>query len=422
VRALRPSRLDGPNRNFWLGVSNGVLVTGAEAFFHSALVLAPFLAALGAPAWAIGTIPALKVGGWFLPQLFVASRLAHVEYKLPVYRRMTMLRTVALSVMVASAFFAAEHPVVVVAVMLAMIAINSLAGGIGGVPFADVTAKVVPHYRLGTFWALRNALGGMLALLCGLVLRRVLDAGLEFPTYVGVVFVLGLVLSVAAYSSFSLVREPPGIPATKEPLWSMLRRIPGVFRRDAPFRRYLRVRFLALAALMAEPFYGVYAITVLDAPLTAIGTFLIIATLVSIVANFVFRVPANRAQNVTIMQVSVACFVVAPLVALSVDQWQWFAAVFAISAIGSAGMSIAVSNLLYAIAPSSERPLYIGVANSVLSIPSLAPIAVGIIVPFAGFEAAFVAAGSVAVIALAFSFRFQELRGIDRSALERSTA
>jgi hypothetical protein len=415
-------RLDGPNRNFWLGVNNGVFITGAETFFHSGLVLAPFLAALGAPAWAIGMIPALKVGGWFLPQLFVASRLAHHEYKLPVYRRTSMLRSVALAIMVVAAFFAADHPGPVVTIMLVMIAINSVAGGVGGVPFADVTAKVVPHYRLGSFWALRNAIGGILALLCGLVLRRVLDAGLAFPTDFGVVFVLGFALSIAAYVSFALVREPPGVPSTKEPLWSMLRRIPGVFRRDVPFRRYLRVRFLALAAFMAEPFYGVYAISVLEAPLSAIGTLLIISTTVAILANFAFRGPANRAQNTTIIHVSLVCLVAAPIVAMLAGEWQWFALVFALSAVGSAGMGIAVSNLLYAIAPSSERPLYIGVANSVLSIPSLAPIAVGALVPFAGFGVAFVAAAVAAALALAFSFRFGELRAIDRAALERSTA
>ena len=81
-----------PNRNFWLGVYNGVLVNGGEAFFHSSLVLAPFLAALGAPAWVIGAIPALRVGGWFLPQLFVATRLAHVPFKLPLYRRTSTVR------------------------------------------------------------------------------------------------------------------------------------------------------------------------------------------------------------------------------------------------------------------------------------------------------------------------------------------
>ena len=74
---MRAKGLGEANRNFWLGVYNGILVNGGEAFFHSGLVLAPFLAALGAPAWAIGLIPTIRIGGWFLPQLFVASRLAH---------------------------------------------------------------------------------------------------------------------------------------------------------------------------------------------------------------------------------------------------------------------------------------------------------------------------------------------------------
>ena len=411
-----------PNRNFWLGVYNGVLINGAEAFFHSALVLAPFLAALGAPAWAIGLIPTLKVGGWFLPQLFVASRLAHQPFKLPVYRRTSTLRIVAFGVLTATVFLAGDRPELIVSVTLAMIAINSIAGGIGGVPFADVTAKVVPHYRLGTFWALRNAIGGVLALLSGLVLRRVLDSDLVFPNDFGVVFALGLVLTAGAYLAFALVREPAGVPALKEPMRAMLRRLPSVLRTDVSFRRYLRVRFLALAALMAEPFYAIYAITVLDAPLAAVGTFVIVATFASIAINFLFRLPADRGQNVTVLQVSVAFMVAAPLVAFLAPSWQWFAVVFALSAAGNSGMGIAAWNLLYAVSPAPSRPLYVGVANSVLAIPSLAPVAVGAALAFTGFQVAFVLAALAGAASLAFSFRFTELRALDRAALEGSTA
>jgi len=260
-----------PNRNFWLGVYNGVLVNGGEAFFHSGLVLAPFLAALGAPGWVIGLIPALRVGGWFLPQLFVASRLAHQPFKLPLYRRTSTLRVVVLALLTATVFLVGDEPRVLIPVTLAVLALNSVAGGIGGVPFADVTAKVVPHYRLGTFWVLRNAIGGVLALLSGLVLRRVFDSDLVFPHDFGVVFLLGSVLVAGAYLSFALVREPPGVPALKEPLASMLRRLPEVLRVDVSFRRYLRVRFLGLLALMAEPFYAIYAITNLGAPVASLG-------------------------------------------------------------------------------------------------------------------------------------------------------
>jgi hypothetical protein len=233
-----------PNRNFWLGVYNGVLVNGGDAFFHSALVLAPFLAGLGAPAWIIGLIPAVRVGGWFLPQLFVATRLAHVPFKLPLYRRMSMLRVIALSSLTAAVLLAGDRPNLLVGLTLGMILVHSLAGGIGGVPFADVTAKVVPHYRLGTFWVLRNAIGGVLALLSGLVLRRVLASDLPFPTDFGVLFLFGTILTGGAFLSFALVREPPGKIAVKEPLWGTLRRLPSVLRADVSFRRYLRVRFL----------------------------------------------------------------------------------------------------------------------------------------------------------------------------------
>ncbi len=415
---MRAKGLGEPNRNFWLGVYNGILVNGGEAFFHSALVLAPFLAALGAPTWAIGAIPALRIGGWFLPQLFVASRLAHQPFKLPVYRRSSTVRVIAFAVLTLAVFLMGDRPTVLIVVTLAVLGVNAVAGGVGGVPFADVTAKVVPHYRLGTFWVLRNAIGGALALASGVVLARVLDSDLAFPSDFGVVFLLGSVLLTGAYLAFASMREPAGKPTLREPMRKMLRRLPAVLRSDRSFRRYLRVRFLGLAAMMAEPFYAVYAIERLDAPVSALGSFVIIATFASILVNFAFRKPADRGRNVTVLQVSIAMLAAAPLVAIVTPVWQGFALVFALSAAGTSGMGIAAWNLLYAVSPESQRPLYVGVANSVLAAPSLAPIAVGAAIGLIGFTGAFGLAAVAAIAALAFAFRFRELRDLDRAALE----
>ncbi|MDF1522536.1 MAG: hypothetical protein P1P87_06925 [Trueperaceae bacterium] len=411
-----------PNRNFWLGVYNGVLVNGGEAFFHSSLVLAPFLATLGAPAWAIGLIPALRVGGWFLPQLFVATRLAHVPFKLPLYRRTSTVRVVVFSMLTAMVFIAGDRPGLLVPLTLVMILVNSVAGGIGGVPFADVTAKVVPHYRLGTFWALRNAIGGVLALAAGWLLRRLLASDLPFPTDFGFVFLFGTLLTGGAYLSFALVREPEGKIAMKERLGQVLVRLPAVLRRDVAFRRYLRVRFLGLAALLAEPFYALYALDRLEAPASVLGLYVMVATGASILVNFAFRVPADRGRNVSVLQVSLALLLAAPLMTLVAGDWRVFALVFACSAAGNSGMGIAAWNLLYAVSPEGERPLYVGVANSVLALPSLAPIGAGVLVGLFGFEPVFVLAAALAATSLAFAFRFQELRALDRAALEDRAA
>ncbi len=406
-----------PDRNFWLGVYNGIFVNGSEAFFHSTLVLAPFLAALGAPDAIVGLVPALRIGGWYLPQLLVAHRLAHEPLKMPWYRRMSLIRVSAWGLMTASVFLLGHRPGAVILVVLAMIAINAVAGGVTGVPFADVTAKVVPHFRLGTFWALRNAVGGALALIAGVVLRHILSSHVPFPQNFGTVFLLGTALAGIAYLSFSMVREPAGRPALKQPFLAMIGTIPGVMRNDASLRRFLRVRFLGLLGLLADPFYAVYAIHVLGAPAQELGTYVIVATFASIGANFLFRGPANRARNVTILQIGVVLLLLAPVAALALPDWRVFAIVFAFSAAGSSSVGIAAWNLLYALAPEEERLLYVGLSNTVLSLPSLAPVLAGALAPLFGYPALFVAALVSAMTALAFAFRFRELRALDLRAL-----
>ena len=329
--------------------------------------MAPFLATLGAPAVVIGLIPALKVGAWFLPQLFVASRLAHEPFKLPWYRRTSLVRITAYTLMVAAIFAFPDRPGFLMLTVLATIGTVSIAGGISGIPFADVTAKVVPHYRLGTFWALRNTIGGALALLAGLLLRHFLATDVAFPRNFGIIFVFGAALYGAANLAFSLIREPAGKPATKQPFRKLVGQIPSLLQGDPSFRRYMRVRFLALLALLADPFYAVYALRNLDAPTTSLGLFVILSTSASIAANLLFRRPADRGHNVDVLQISIMLLLAASVSALLLPTWQLFAAVFMLSAAGQAGMGIAAWNLLYAVSPEGERPLYVGTANSLLS-------------------------------------------------------
>lgn len=417
---MRAKGLGHPNRDFRLGVYNGIFINGAEAFFHSSLVLAPFLASLGAPAAVIGLIPALRVGGWSLPQLLVASRLAHEPLKLPWYKRMSLLRISAYALLVLAIFVFQDMPSVIIVVTLSIIAVVSVAGGVSGIPFADITAKVVPHYRLGTFWVLRNVIGGVLALLSGLVLRRVLASSLPFPINFALLFGLGALLSGAAYLAFCAIHEPAGKPAQKAPFRKMAGRVPELLRQNSSFRRYLRVRFLGLLALLAEPFYAIYAIRVLGAPATSLGMFIIIATFATISANLLFRQAANNGRNVSVLQWGVSLLCAAPLLALLIPQWQGFVLVFACAAAGQAGINIAAWNLLYAVSPEAERPLYVGTANSILSLPSLAPIAAGVVVDALGFRLTFSLAALMAFAALGFAFRFHELRILDRQALQGS--
>lgn len=411
----RSRRID---RNFWLGVSNGVFVNGGEAFFNSSLVLAPFLAQLGTSPVIIGLIPAMRVGFYFLPQLLVANRLSQEPLKLKYYRVTSTVRNLAFFAMTAVVLFGSGLETGLVAtVVVVMVGINAISGGVGGVPFADVTAKIVPHSRLGTFWAVRNVLGGGIALAAGFVLRAILDSDIPFPRNFDYIFLFGTILASVGNASFSFVREPPGQAGIKRPLLGMVKYIPDLLRTDAPLRRFLRVRLLGLASLLAEPFYGIHALTHLGAPESALGLYVIAATVAAIAANFSFRRPANRGRNVLVIQIGYGCYVLTLVSALLIQDWRLFSLVFMFAAIGNAAVGSAAWNLLYAIAPASERALYIGIVNTTLALPSLLPILAGAAIVFVDLRALFILGALLGVAAFAFSLRLRELYALDQLAL-----
>lgn len=407
--------------NFWLGVANGALVNAGEAFYHSGLVLAPFLAMLGAHPVVIGLVPAIRVGMWYIPQLIVANMVAHKTETLPVYHRTSFSRVSSLVVMTIAVFLAgAASNQIIIAIVLGGITLNAIAGGIGGVPFADVTAKIVPHNRLGTFWALRNSIGGALALGAGFLLRYILDSNVAFPTNFGIIFAIGTFISALGYLSFSMVREPPGVPGERQPFIGVLRGIPKLLSTDVNLRFFLSARFFGLAALLAEPFFAVYAINVLGAPASIVGIWVIWTTLSTIVSNLIFRFPANRGSNVSLIRFGYVLFAAMGLSAFFISDWRIFFVVFMLTSAANAAVSNAAQNILYVLAPQGARAMYIGLANTVLGIPALLPIVAGVLVPFLGYRVLFVAAAAMAAIAFGFTLKLGGIKKADRAAAGRS--
>ncbi|HRN18681.1 MAG TPA: MFS transporter, partial [Trueperaceae bacterium] len=140
------------------------------------------------------------------------------------------------------------------------------------------------------------------------------------------------------------------------------------------------------------------------------------------IGNLAFGVLSNRGRNVTVMQVGYALLMAAPICAMLIGDWRWYSVVFVLSAVGNAGVGIAASNLLYAIAPLGDRALYIGLSNTVLTIPSLAPVLAGALLTWLVMPTMFAAAAVLGAVTLAFSFRFGTLREADLRALGASRA
>jgi len=269
--------------------------------------------------------------------------------------------------------------------------VNALASGIAGLPWMEVIAKVVPARERPGFFAARNVVGGLLALLAGLVVRQILASDLEFPYDYTLIFVLGLVFYTVGYAVFGYVDEPPDPPRERARFRSELRGLPATVRGDPAFSALVALRLTVTLAALADPFFTVYALRVIGVKPATIGGFLIVIGIVGPLSNAVWGRVASRFGSRRIIRLALAFSMLAPLVALLMPRGAGlaYALVFALAAIGGAGLNMGNTNYLLAIAPADARSRYIGVLNTLVGLASFAPVLGGRLADALGYTPVF---------------------------------
>jgi hypothetical protein len=419
VEGLTPEAAMHARRNFRFGVSNGVMMTLVEALIAPTLVLAWFVSRLGAPNIVVGTLPAILAGGWFLPQLIVASRVQGLPYVMKWYRTVGIVRTIALGLLVPATIALADYPTLLLFAFFFLYIIYSFGGGVSGIPWLEMVGKVIPPRRRGTFFGMRSFWGGVLALAAAGPIAAIMSEelwGLTFPYNFALLFGLATVGVGIGIWAWSSIREPAATHSAQPvSLRNLLRRGMEATRTDRDYRNFMVSRILMSLATIADPFYVVYAKTQLGAPAATVGLYLGALSIASLLSNFFWSPLADRASNRTLMMWTVASVAVVPLTAIVISLFHGtvddgvlftsFAAVFILSGLAVGGARIVNNNMLLTIAPPMERPTYIGFLNTLLGIVIFVPVIGGAVVDTLGFGVLFVASFLVTMLGMVASTR-----------------
>jgi MFS family permease len=417
-------------------VANGVIFSMAEAFYAPSVVLPWFVSRLGGPHILIGLLPAITSGGWFLPQLIIASRVHHLPRKMPWYIGAGVIRVLAMLLLGLLTLLLAAQPGWLLLSFFALYTIYCLCGGVGGIPWLEVVGKTIPPRRRGAFFGQRAFWGGVLALGVSFFVSFLLDEGqrpgspVAFPLNFALLFGVATIFVAIAIGCWALVREPadrrtgPRLTIRDE-----IRRGPQIVREDRNYRSFLFARVLLAFSAIGDPFYVVYARERLHAPAATVGLYLAALTISGIASNLVWTPLSDRASPRRMMGGSTLAVLAPPLAALALppllavlsrlgagvpgaSEWGYlgFGLVFVLIGFASGAGRVINNNLLLDIAPAAERPTYIGFLNTVLGLATLVPIAGGSLVDRVGFEPLFALAAGLAGLAFAVSFGLSAVR------------
>jgi len=366
-------------RNYVLGVINGAAFRFAEALIDPPLVLTWFVSNLTSSNFLIGLVSPLGMVGWFLPQIFVSSTVQRMERKTPVYVGAAAVRTLAWLSLAATLWFA-EDRALLLAGYFALTTLARLASGVGGLPFFAIIAKIIPTRRRGTFFGIRQLVGGLLGIGGAWIVGGVLSNPLlPFPRGHAVLFLAYACVTAASATAIALTREPRGlVESGRVTLRQQLRRAGKILRKDRVFGTYIAARASLGLAAIALPFYAVYAKNVLGAPDAMVAVYVGVRVGASLASNLLWGRLSDLRGNRLIMRlmclarglgVLLAIGLVA-LVDVTSPQGAWLPYLalplfFLERATVPAAMLVG-SNFLLEFVPEEKRPIYLGLSSTLV--------------------------------------------------------
>jgi MFS family permease len=369
-------------------------------FAGTATTLPAFASRLTDNPILIGLVGVLWSGGWTLPQIFAANFLAPMPRKLPL---MLILCWASRPVFAVFALFVFLSRVSVPGLSLVLLYITVFlfvfVDSIVGVAWFDMLGKALNPRERGRLFAVGQTAGGLLSVGAGFVIQAVLASVLlPFPFNYAVIFLLADVAFLISLGGLHLIREPFEAVAEKRvPMANYFPHLLHLLRTDKPFLRVNLARLLVAFTAVASPFLAVYGIRSLGLPEESVGIFAIAQTAGSALAGVLLGWLADRSGSHTVIRIVGTLYLLVPLCAfgaslaggLAAAQTAILAGSFFFLGMGDGGIMLGFLNYVLEICPTEQRPVYIGLTNTIIGITILYPFLGGWIAGWAGYPAVF---------------------------------
>lgn len=392
--------------NYLKGILNGTIFTLGEAASNPSLVLTLLVRQLGGSLTLVSLLPVIQSTGYLLPQIIVGGRVQALPYKLPTYRVFALLRLVAQFALIMACYGASMvTPDIALIGILVSYALFCVGGGVTTLSFQDVVAKIVQPNQRGRFFGMRQLSGGLLAFAVGGTFVRWMlsdDSPIAFPMNFAAISLFSFGCYAIAMGIFATVTEPKAnqtVPALR--LRDALKAAPAMLRGHANYRRFIWARLCLLVGRLAEPFYIIYVTEQLGFPKSTAGLFIAIAAITAASSNLLWGRLGDKHGMHWLLRLTGSLSIAPPLMMLvaplllpfgSTVVLAWLLLLCLMSGVSSDGIGIAGMTYLLAVVPGPQRPLYMGLANTILGVGALVPVIGGILVNNIGYAGTYIIA------------------------------
>jgi MFS family permease len=393
------------HRRNWAGfLVDYVLFTIGLTFAGMSTVLPAFAARLTANPVLIGLVGALWQAGWLLPQIFAAHYLSTAPQKLPVIKLFGWIgRPVFLLLAIVLLLSGSAAPALLLLLLYVATFYFSFTDSVAGVAWFDVLGKAFTHRQRGRMIGVAQATAGVCSIAAGAAIGWILESsGLGFPDNYALILGLSSVCFIAALGGMYLIREPfEPVAAERQGMHEYLPGLLRLIRTDRTFLRVNASRLLISMTAVAAPLYAVFALKQLGIAEANVGLFAIAQTVGGALAGLVFGWIVDRAGSHVVIRVVGGVYFLAPCLVFAAGavgpaaaRVALMSAAFLMIGLGDGSFLLGYLNYVLEIAPAGQRPVYIGLTNTLAGVVVLFPFLGGMIADLGGYRLAFLVAAA----------------------------
>jgi MFS family permease len=378
--------------NFLVNLIDGGFFGAALGFASFVTVIPLFVSQFSNSAVLIGLIPAIHSVGWQLPQLFTANRVSQLTKFKPAVLLLTTQERLPFLALAVVAWLSPTLGIKWSLILIFTLLIwQGLGGGFTANPWQSMIAKIIPGNLIGTFFGAQSAAANMLAsltaIIAGVILERQ-DSPLDFT----LCFLIASGFMAISWIFLALTREDERQFELPAITWMEFRhKITGILEQNKNFRWFLITRMLSQFAAMGFAFYTVYVVRELGMSETTIGLMTGILLATQILANPVMGWLGDRRGHRLILEIGISCSVASAILAWWAPNANWFYLVFILTGLANVAMWTIPMAMTIQFCQESERPTYIGMANTLIApCTFLAPLFGGWLADSAGFPTTFI--------------------------------
>lgn len=386
-------------KNLRMHLKDGSLYAFGMSFFGAQTIFPIFLKELGASTLAIGSIFALWTIGSNIPAAFMAQRLKkQAMFRAPMIKWGFYHRLMILICGVVALLVVGRIPTAVeVILFLLLLFLTAVFGSISGVPWFQVYTKTVPIKLRGRLIGLRQLIGGAAGALGGYVVGITIQL-FSFPLNFSLLFFIGFGILMASWYYLARVEEQPAREKDRNIDTSIhfIADAKRILKSNKNFRHYLFADALILMSLSSVSFYSIFGIEKFSLSPSYGGTFSAIYMATSIVSNIIFGFSGDYyGHKVNIMGIAL-CSLSAAVIAILSPNVFIYGFVFSFLACAIQTQVISRMPFVAELCTERERPLYVGITNTLTAPSMLLGILFGWSIHYIGYTTVFVIAALLA--------------------------